>query len=99
MIYQVNKLDEVEESLPINHTLPLNMTSFVESFQLKPSKIWRKDWRLSYALHDWRIDLGDSKKYFGEFGGIMLEYVLAKNSNFARAVYPAVKHALDNDVI
>lgn len=36
---------------------------------------------------------------FGKFGGITLEYVLAQNNNFARAVYPAVKHALDNGII
>jgi len=28
-----------------------------------------------------------------------LEYVIARQSNFARAVYPAIKHALDVGII
>ena len=37
-IYQVNKLDEVEESLEINHTYPLNMTSFSRIFPTKTTQ-------------------------------------------------------------
>ena len=53
-------------------------------------------------LHGWtsgiRGELNDEQRatMFGKFGGITLDYVLARNSNFALAVYPAVKHALDN---
>ena len=36
---------------------------------------------------------------FGGFEGITLEYVLKNNSNFARAVYPAVRHALDHGML
>ncbi|KAL8927510.1 MAG: hypothetical protein Q9208_002315 [Pyrenodesmia sp. 3 TL-2023] len=67
---------------------------------------WELDWRSTYVLHGWHsalvLKIGSQTQIaetFGEFGGITLEYVLARNSNFARAVYPAVKHALDAGII
>ena len=79
-----------------------NLTSFIENFELYPPKTWQRDWRSSYVLHGWtsgiekQLTEGERIAMFGEFGDITLEYVLARNSNFARAVYPAVRHALDN---
>lgn len=46
--------------------------------------------------HATLLSTDESKEIFGAFDGISSEYVLAQNSNFARLVYPAVKHALDN---
>ena len=63
------------------------------------SKPTRKDWNTSYAVHGFNSALAAENINFGIFGGITLDYVLAQSSNFARAVYPAVKHALDNGVI
>ena len=52
-------------------------------------------------LHGWTSSIknnfdGDENtpELFDEYKGISLEYILARNSNFARAVYPAVKDAL-----
>ena len=82
-----------------------NTTDFIKNFQLHPPNTWQRDWRLSYTLHGWfsallggqtSLSADEIKNIFGAFDGINLEYVLAQNSNFARAVYPAVKHALDN---
>ncbi len=59
-------------------------------------------WRGSYAVHGWNSvvkALGDTQAIFGNAEGITLEYVLARKSQFANAVYPAVKHALDNGII
>ena len=42
---------------------------------------------------------GKADEIFGKFKDVTPEYVLAQNSNFARAVYPAVKHAMDNGVL
>ncbi|KAF6224288.1 hypothetical protein HO133_010863 [Letharia lupina] len=88
-----------------NHPID-NLTDFIENFQLIPPNTWQRDWRLSNTLHGWTSSLlggtqtllstDESKKIFGAFDGINFEYVQAQNSNFARAVYPAVKHALDN---
>ena len=79
-----------------------NYANFVQSFELyQPEDTWQVDFRSSYALHGWtsgietQLNDDERKELFGDFGGITLDYVLAQNSNFARAVYPAVKHALD----
>lgn len=41
----------------------------------------------------------EQKKACGEHEGIILEYVLERNSNLARAVYLAVKHAVDTGAL
>ncbi len=53
-------------------------------------------------LHGWTSAIKDNfdgdentRELFGEYKGISLDYVLARKSNFAIAVYPAVKDALD----
>ena len=54
-------------------------------------------------LHGWTSSIKNNfdgnentPELFDEYKGISLDYVLARNSNFARAVYPAVKDALDS---
>jgi hypothetical protein len=98
LIYGIQEPNWHEEELRNEITHPLNLTSLTESFKLHP--VWRGELPLSesYALHGWNHAIGNVTR-FGEFGGITLEYVLARSSNFARAVYPAVKHALDQGVI
>lgn len=78
-----------------------NQSTFLSSFQLKPSLTWQRDWRTSYTLHGWTAGLRhlDPKEIFGEYGGITMEYVMAQNSNFARAVYPALHHAVIHGVL
>lgn len=83
-----------------------NITTFIENFNMWGPDTWRRDWRSSYVLHGWTSaiaqNLGSEEQIadtFGKFGGITLEYVLERNSNFARAVYPAVKNALDMGVL
>ncbi len=82
-----------------------NLTEYIESFQLYGPETWQKDWRSPYVLHGWtsgiKGQLNDQEReaMFGKFGGITPAYVLARNSHFAMAVYPAVKHALDNEVL
>jgi hypothetical protein len=70
-----------------------NVTSFVSAFEMKP-KNTEQDWKTSFALHGFNSEVKGSERFFGDFGGITLDYVLARNSNFARAIYPAIKHAL-----
>ena len=74
-----------------------NFTNFLETFEMSEPTTWQKDWKLSYVLHGWNsgIEFNQLEGMFESFGGISLEYVLAKRSNFARAVYPAVRHALN----
>lgn len=101
-IYQVHEESGVSA---VNNQGTQNLTEFYENFQLYGPKTWKRDWRSSYVLHGWtsgiRNELDDQGRaaMFGGFGDITPEYVLARNSNFARAVYPAVRHALDNGVL
>lgn len=79
-----------------------NSTDFIEQFELDPptTDTWQVDWRLSYILHGWNHIVQDEKdQLFGRYGDISLEYVMAQDSNFARAVFPAVKHAWDSGVL
>ena len=100
-IYQVHK--DLGDS-PYNNDIQ-NLTSYKKDFHLHKPKTWQTPWRSSYVLHGWtsgiksHLDQKQRDTVFGEFKNITLEYVLAQNSNFALAVYPAVKHALDSGIL
>ena len=101
-IYQVKSAPGRD---PIVNKDTENMTDYIDNFQLVPPNTWQKDWRSTYVLHGWtsgiEMQLNDKQRaaMFGKYKSITLEYVLSKSNNFARAVYPAVKHALDTGVI
>jgi hypothetical protein len=76
-----------------------SVESFIQSFKMDHPVTWVRDWRNSYALHGFNSGIKQYRSFFREFGGITVDYVLARKSNFARAVYPAVRHAIDNGVI
>lgn len=97
-LYQVHDVDDVEEVIEWTDTGSLDLTTFIKSWRWQ-SQTWRRDFHIGYALHGWNSGLRDDRIFFGDFGGITLEYVLARSSNFARALYPVVKHALDNGII
>ncbi len=61
-----------------------------------PSKhSWEYEFSATYTLHAFNNVNGE----YAGFKGITLEYVLRRQSNLAKAVYPAVKHALDTGVL
>lgn len=101
-IYQVHHEPGASE---LHNSDISNMTDFVQDYTLWGKRTWRRDWRESYVMHGWTSSLGrevsarERKLIFGKFGDITLEYVLQQTSNFARAVYPAVKSALDSGVL
>lgn len=90
---------------PVNNKDSQDLPEYVKDFHLYGPKTWQKDLRTSYVLHGWtsgiRGEMNDEERasVFGKYGHITLEYILARNSNFALAVYPAVQHALDNGVL
>ena len=55
---------------------------------------WEKDYSSSYVLHAFK---GIANPYWP--ARVDLEYVIARQSNLARAVYPAIKHAIDVGII
>lgn len=98
-IYEIHEpVEDVENNIEWSDTSELNLKEFIDNWNWFPGT-WKRDWHLGYALHGWNSGLGWGGDFFGEYGGITLEYVLAKSSNFARAVYPVVKHAMDNGII
>jgi hypothetical protein len=94
-----NTLYQVHDGEYTEPSSSSNVASFIQSFKMDLPKTWVRDWRNSYAVHGFNSGLHMYKSYFGAYGGITVAYVVARNSNFARAVYPAVKHAIDNGVI
>lgn len=87
----------------VNHDTR-NQSDFIASFQSQHPQTWQHDWRTSYTLHGWTAGFAhftpeERKKLFGTFDGITLDYVLAQTSNFARAVFPAINHAVMNKVL
>ncbi|KFY91611.1 hypothetical protein V500_04574 [Pseudogymnoascus sp. VKM F-4518 (FW-2643)] len=60
---------------------------------------WEIDYSTSYILHAFKPDKSEHIENFDRDDGITVKYVLARLSNFAIAVYPAVKHAIDTGVI
>ncbi|OBT45259.1 hypothetical protein VE00_03621 [Pseudogymnoascus sp. WSF 3629] len=60
---------------------------------------WEIDYSTSYILHAFKPDKSEHIENFDRDNGISVKYVLARQSNFALAVYPAVKHAIDDGVI
>ena len=114
-IYQQHdNFDDHHKPVYQNHPIS-NLTDFVETFKLdhalggghgrKTEHAWKYDWRLSYVLHGWTSGIRDSfsdqevKKLFGKHGEPDLDYILSRKSNFARAVYPAVQHALETGIL
>jgi hypothetical protein len=57
---------------------------------------WEMDFSATYILHAFD---GDADSIPGWDGKITLKYVLERRSNYARAVYPAVRHAVEAGVI
>ena len=58
---------------------------------------WEADYSSTYALHAFR-STGDSVR-IQNFDGITMEYILARQSNFARAVYPVFQHAIEAAIV
>ncbi|KAM0323851.1 hypothetical protein ACHAQA_008429 [Verticillium albo-atrum] len=59
--------------------------------------MWAKDWSYTYLLHAFRPGRVSHKPW--GFEAITPRYVLERQSNFARAVYPVVKEMYDRKII
>lgn len=89
----------------INNKPTSNLEIFIANFKLWQDETCERDWRTSYLLHGWTSGIpqffneAEQLELFGQDQGITLDYVLEGTSNFALAVLPAVKHALDNGLL
>lgn len=97
-----NPHTEIEASTPSERIdeLPKTPTSFGDAIDYwnhrndEQREEWEFDYSSSYVIHAFK-GIADSewpKK-------VDLDYILARQSNLARAVYPAVKHAIDVGVV
>ena len=105
-LYEIHQdWDGSEECWQAESIEDYNLTRFMEGFlRNRHRECWA--WPESYTIHGWysstpsrlaeSVDVGN---LFGGYGGINLEYVLARNSNFGRRLYPVVRHALDAGII
>ncbi|KFY16416.1 hypothetical protein V492_01354 [Pseudogymnoascus sp. VKM F-4246] len=59
---------------------------------------WEVSYSSSYVLHAFKASGFNKIPYFDP-EGITMRYLLAQHSNFARAIYPSVKHAIDAGII
>ena len=59
---------------------------------------WEIDYSGSYVLHAFKATHNQKIEGFDP-EGITIKYVLSRDSNFASAVYPALKHAIDAGII
>ncbi|KAI3645327.1 hypothetical protein MP228_011491 [Amoeboaphelidium protococcarum] len=107
----VDQLQSVESQIRqklVGYHLPKSSIGNTTLHRATQSKVF--DWSKSYAVHGFN---SGAKKYFaqGKFAGISkgipegysdgvtIEYILQRKSNFAIAVYPALKDALDKNVV
>lgn len=99
-MYLVHESSEPANPVVVNHPTK-NTTDYISNFTIwPPGDTWKVDWRLSYIVHGWNHAAETkTEMLFGKYKEISLEYVMAQNSNFARAVGPAVRHALDSGLL
>jgi hypothetical protein len=85
--------DAVGAPKELRNTCADALAWFAEREQAGRMESWEMDFSSSYVLH--AIDeLGEAL-----YGKINLKSVLARQSNYARAVYPAIRHAIDAGII
>ena len=106
--YRVSESSRIDDDIHrlCQETLTRGVTDYVHRFlnrtdPVLEKKFWSSSLCESYALHGWSSAQANMNQtgLFAEFDGINLDYVLAKRSRFAQAVYPAVKHAIDTGVL
>jgi len=77
--------------------VPFNLSSYSARVLSKEEDWW--PFHTTYSIHGWHSALRGVEYIFGSYGEITVDYILARKSNFAKAVYPAVQHALDAGII
>jgi len=78
--------------------VPFNLTSYADRVVSQEEVLWPFD--TTYSIHGWHSAIQPDVQYvFGDYGEITVDYILARKSYFAKAVYPALQHALDAGTI
>lgn len=67
------------------------------NFGFGDKKDWRMDFSPTYLLHAFKSREHPQEGWYKEWKGV--EYVMRRNSNFARAAYPLVKRMVDEGLV
>lgn len=75
-----------------------NLDELVDNYKKNRNYGWKRDWRSSYVIHGYSNAIRDLKAeyLFKPYQGFTPEYILSQQSNIGRALYPALKDAIDN---
>lgn len=98
MFYKVHKeVDDSSDVLPPSNSVD----ELVDKYHFERHYGWRKDWRNTYIIHGFSNAIRDANAWwmFDPYGGFTPEYVLSRTSNIARALYPALKDAIDTGIL
>ncbi|OAG02071.1 uncharacterized protein CC84DRAFT_1167204 [Paraphaeosphaeria sporulosa] len=77
----------------------------VERWNAKPNfgkvdkTAWEMDFSPTYLLHAFKSREHKKEGWYSEWKGVTVEYVMRRNSNFARAAYPLVKRMVDEGLV
>lgn len=69
----------------------------VDNYKKERKFGWKRDWRNSYVIHGYSNAVRDLKAewLFNPYKGFTPDYILSQQSNIGRALYPALKDAID----
>lgn len=99
MFYMVHDEDPQWDEPHLAMTVDEIVAAYDYEFNMKGFG-WRKDWRKTYVIHGFsnalRADQHLRSTVFGEFGGFTPDYILSRRSNIGRALYPALRNAIDS---
>jgi hypothetical protein len=76
---------------------PRDQDELINRYRYRRDYGWRRDWRDTYVIHGYSNAVREERMdwMFGRYGSFTPLYVLARKSNIARALYPALQHALE----
>lgn len=72
-----------------------DLESFYQSKDVGPQDPWEFEYADSYSIHAFDKVLDEVET----FPGMSVHYLMSRQSNLARAVYPVVKHAVDTGLL
>ena len=82
--------------MPVNRLISPEKQDILTSWYSKAQHHeWELDFRSTYLFH--AFHRGDMD--IPGFQGVNMSYIMARNSNYALATYPIVKHAVDHGVL
>jgi hypothetical protein len=102
MFYKVHQEAASEErNLAVDNLPVTTVDELIQNYSFRRDFEWRKDWRYTYVIHGFSNAIRDLDAWwmFEPYGGFTPKYILSRTSNIGRALYPALKAALDSGLL